>query len=166
MDGKKFEISRSDIWLQFCKIRPHVINASTDLCCIVTESMNDNYNRPQKDPVKHNYWTCHHPMVLGEDRAIAWQMIDGHNWQLQARHSIMLEPPQEAGNRTNSRFEMYSTLSLKDLSERLARTSVPGETAIWCQQLKAKPGGEGSFWAPLGRTEPFWTCWLGQKDAN
>lgn len=141
---KRNEISRSDICFQFCKIRPHVINASTDFCCFVTESMNDNYNWPQKDSVKHNYWTCHHPMALGEDRAIAWRMIDGHNWQLGARHSIMLEPPQEAGNRTNSRFEMHSTLSFKDLSGRLTRTlSALRNWAIPRQRLKAKPGGGG-----------------------
>lgn len=55
MDGGKIEISRSDIWLQFCKLRPRGINASTDLCRFVTESLNDNYNGPQKDSVKHNY---------------------------------------------------------------------------------------------------------------
>lgn len=63
-------------------------------------------------------------MVLGEDRAIAWRVIDGHNWQLRARHSIMLGPLQEAGNRTNSRSEMYSIYHSK-ISQRLAAPQRP-----------------------------------------
>ena len=56
-------------------------------------------------------------MVLEDDRDIMWPMIGRDNWQLQARHSFMSEPLQEAGNKINNHFYVYSTLSFKDISQ-------------------------------------------------